>query len=260
MSGPVFACPGPGYCEVAGGRYLALAPPGWDGTRPIAATIFFHGWQSSAEAFATDAPFIAAFAREDVLLVLPDGVNKTWAHQGSPSRARDEIAFMDAVRADLLARFPVDPARILVTGFSQGGSMVWDLACRRGRDYGAFVAVAGAFWEPMPAHCTGGPVDLLHIHGTADPVVPMAGRWIRDTWKQGDVLQGLSVLRELDGCAAVPDRSEDVMGLSCAIWSSCRSGRELRLCEHGDGHMMPEGWIGLAHAWARGLAVPVGGG
>ena len=79
MSGPALACPGAGYCEVAGGRYLALPPPDWNGQDTLAATIFFHGWQSSAEAFAGDAPFTAAFAREGVMLVLPDGLNKTWA-------------------------------------------------------------------------------------------------------------------------------------------------------------------------------------
>ena len=126
------------------------------------------------------------------MLILPDGIDKTWAHQGSPSQARDEIAFMDAVRADMLARWPIEPNEILVTGFSQGGSMVWDLACQRGSDYGAFVAVSGAFWEPLPERCVGGPVDLLHIHGTTDRTVPMAGRPIGDRWRQGDVMQGLA--------------------------------------------------------------------
>ena len=139
------------------------------------------------------------------MLILPDGIDKTWAHQGSPSQARDEIAFMDAVRADLLARWPIEPDEILVTGFSQGGSMVWDLACQRGGDYGAFAAVSGAFWEPLPERCAGGPVDLLHIHGTTDRTVPMAGRPIGDRWRQGDVMQGLAVLRALDGCPTQPE-------------------------------------------------------
>ena len=64
------------------------------------------------------------------MLVLPDGIaTGPGPIDGSPSQARDELAFMDAVRADLLARWPIEPNRILVTGFSQGGSMVWDLAC-----------------------------------------------------------------------------------------------------------------------------------
>jgi polyhydroxybutyrate depolymerase len=255
QAGAAAACPGVGdrYCEVRGGRFLALPPPGWDGSSRLPATIFFHGWQSSAEAFARDDRFTEAFAREGVLLILPDGLGQTWAHQGSPSTARDEIAFMDAVRSEVIDRWPVDPGDILVTGFSQGGSMTWDLACRRAGDYGAFAAVSGAFWEPLPTACAGGPVDLLHIHGTADPVVPMTGRSIRDTWRQGDVLAGLAVLRRVDGCAGPPSRVVVEAGLTCEIWEGCSSGRELRLCRHADGHLLPEGWVAFAHSWARGL-------
>jgi polyhydroxybutyrate depolymerase len=258
---PAAACPGLDPCEVADGRYYALPPPGWDGESPLAATIFFHGWQSTGLAFAENPEFTAAFAAEGVMLVLPDGVNKTWAHAGSPSRARDELAFMDDVRADLLARWPVDADRLLVTGFSQGGSMAWDLACHRGRDYRAFTAVSGAFWEPLPERCKGGAVDLLHVHGTDDGVVPMAGRPIGDQWRQGDVLAGMAILRDADGCPAAPARAgTTATGLDCRIWDRCSSGRELRLCRHGGGHLMPEGWVGLAHAWARALPAAEEGG
>jgi polyhydroxybutyrate depolymerase len=128
---------------------------------------------------------------------------------------------------------------------------VWDLACRRGRDYGAFVAVAGAFWEPLPEQCTGGPADLLHIHGTADRTVPMAGRAIGERWRQGDVLRGLGVLRALDGCPAEPGATASLGGMDCRGWWNCASGRRLELCEHPGAHAMPEGWVALAHAWAR---------
>ena len=258
--GVAVACPGEQPCVVASGSYLALPPPGWDGRTTLDATIFFHGWQSSAEAFARDPAFTRAFADEGVMLILPDGLDKTWAHTGSPSRARDELAFMDQVRADMLARWPIAPDRILVTGFSQGGSMVWDLACHRGRDYRAFVAVSGAFWEPLPQRCDGGPVDLLHLHGTTDPVVPMSGRPIGEYWRQGDVLQGLAVLRAADGCASEPTFDDVEAGLYCEAWSNCASGRELRLCRHPGGHLMPEGWVHLAHGWARSLEAGEQGG
>ena len=246
-------------CTVAGGSYLALPPPGWDGSSPLPATIFFHGWRSSAVAFARDAAFTQAFATEGVLLVLPDGINGTWAHQGSPSRARDELAFMDAVRADLLDRWRVDPDRLLVSGFSQGGSMVWDLACRRGHDYGAFAAISGAFWEPLPTACDGGPIDLLHVHGEADTVVPMTGRWIRNTWKQGDVRQGLAILRREDGCSNQSRPATLGPELRCEVWDGCSSGREIELCRHPDGHMLPPGWVALVHGWARALPDEQGG-
>jgi hypothetical protein len=66
----------------------------------------------------------------------------------------------------------------------------------------------------------------------------------------------MAILRDADGCPAAPVRTETaaaVAGLACEIWDGCSSGRELRLCRHRGGHLMPEGWVHLAHAWARGL-------
>ena len=88
----------------------------------------------------------------------------------------------------------------------------------------------------------------------------MAGRPIGDRWRQGDVLQGLTVLRAADGCPDQPARSETMQGLSCEIWDRCASGRELRLCLHEGGHLLPEGWVGLAHRWAQGLGAREEGG
>lgn len=255
VAAPAAACPGLEPCRVAGGEYYALPPPGWDGLSPLPATIFFHGYRAPAAGFARDEAFRAAFAREGVLLVLPAGIGDTWAHHGSPSRARDELRFMDAVRADLLGRFRVDPARLLVTGFSQGGSMAWELACWRGRDYAAYAPIAGAFWEPLPAGCPGGPVALRHVHGLADRTVPMAGRVIAERFRQGDVRQSMAVLRQTNGCEADPARIEpEAGGLRCEVWDRCRSGRALRLCLHDGKHVLPEGWVAAIHAWARGLA------
>jgi len=254
LAPPASACPGLDPCRVEGGEYLVLPPPGWDGVSRLPATIFFHGYGASAALVAGDPAFTAAFAREGVLLVLPNGLGGSWAHTGSPSRARDELAFMGTVRRDLLARFPVDPGRLLVTGFSQGGSMVWELACHRGDAFAAaFAPVAGAFWEPLPEACQGGPVDLRHVHGTADGTVPLAGRAIRGQFRQGDVFRGMAVLRAANGCSA-PARVEEVDGLRCEVWDGCVAGeRDLRLCLHGDGHILPEGWTAAIHAWARGL-------
>lgn len=262
---PASACPGLEPCRVEGGEYLALPPPGWDGAARLPATMFFHGYGSSAGIVARDPSFAAAFAREGVLLVLPDGLERSWAHTGSPSQARDEVAFVDAVRRDLLARFPVDPARLLVTGFSQGGSMAWEVACRHGSAFAAaYAPIAGAFWEPLPqAECPGGPIDLRHVHGTTDGTVPLAGRAIRGRFRQGDVFRGMAVLRATNGCAAAdpgrPAAEEAGDGLRCEVWDRCGAeGRELRLCLHGGGHVLPEGWVGAIHAWAR--ALPAAGG
>lgn len=239
-------------CTVGTGRYYAAPPPGWDGESPLPAVIFFHGYRSSgANAIANDALRQAVHAA-GYLLVAPDGLAGTWAHVGSPSDRRDEMAFMDDVRADLMARWRVDSDRLLVTGFSQGGSMVWDLACYRGDAYTTFAPISGAFWQPLPDHCPGGPVTLRHVHGTADTVVPMAGRAIRETFRQGDVREGFALWRRHDGCAATPDRKINLGELRCQVWTDCDGGA-LQLCLHDGGHRFRAAWVAEAIDWMEHL-------
>ncbi|MGF1562139.1 MAG: alpha/beta hydrolase family esterase [Geminicoccaceae bacterium] len=244
-------CGGDRACTVELGDYLVLTPDGYDGTQPAPAVIYFHGWQSSAQAAIGASDLVQPFLEAGFLFVAPNGANKTWAHQGSPSQARDEIAFMDQVRADLLARFNVDAQRLLVTGFSQGGSMAWDLACQRGSAYTAFAPVAGAFWRPHPESCPGGPVALLHIHGFTDGMVPLEGRGIRDgRWHQGDVFEGMQLLRTTNGCQANADHYDVDGPLRCREWrESCQSGEPLALCLHSGSHVRPKGWHERAMAW-----------
>lgn len=245
-----WACGGEDYCQVNDGRYLAIVPDGWDGQMALPTTVFFHGHNGSARGTSRNKGLLRAMNQEGVLLVLPDGRNNTWSNQGSPSSDRDEIAFMDAVLADVQGRWPVDKSRLYAAGFSHGGSMAWDLACQRGGEYAAFMPVAGAFWEPMPEDCPAGPVNLRHVHGTADTVVPLAGRAILEIFRQADVYAGMALWREVNGCPDKPNRQQQQNMLSCQIWDRCQSGKELQLCLHDGGHSIPRGWVRRSQRWA----------
>ena len=131
--------------------------------------------------------------------------------------------------------------------------MAWDIACYRGDQYTAFFPVAGAFWQPLPQRCSAGPVNLRHIHGLSDTVVPIHGRAIAGRFHQGDVYEAMALLREDDGCPTKPTRIEQQNGLSCEVWDQCTSGKELQLCLHDGGHMLPSGWAPDAIHWAETL-------
>lgn len=251
---PGHAQSGSGAYSVAGGTYQAKLPTGWDGRTALPMLVFFHGYRQQGATVLGQDDLMAAFDRHGALVIAPDGLEGSWAHQGSPSTRRDETAFLDALLADVARRWPIDPARRWASGFSQGGSMAWHATCFRGRSFTAFFPVSGAFWRPHPDACPGGPVNLLHTHGSADTVVPMAGRPIGQTFRQGDVREGLRFWAGQNGCAAAPTRSERVGQLACEIWSPCASRRDLRLCLHPDGHMIPDGWAEYALHWAEGLA------
>lgn len=151
--------------------------------------------------------------------------------------------------------FRSTPKLVWATGFSQGGSMTWWLACAAGQHFTAFAPFAGAFWEPIRTECPGGPANLLHAHGLDDTTVPMAGRRIGAQFRHRDVLSGLGVWRQVNGCLADrPDLEHHDGGFSCRGWSNCTSGRELRLCLHEGGHELRPAWISRAWAFIRAVA------
>ena len=117
--------------DVRTGRYYAFSPDDGPDDEGYKLLLYFHGYGSSASK-TSKKPWLRKEAnRRGYLLVLPDGLDNTWAHEGSPSRARDEPAFVDDIMEDVLSRWDITDTRV-VGGFSQGGSMAWDVACYRG--------------------------------------------------------------------------------------------------------------------------------
>lgn len=192
-SKPGEACVGIAGCSVASGSYRIVLPSQAAAGRPVGAILYFHGYQGSAEEVTTDPGLVAVAGRLGVALIAPDGAGRSWSFPGSPAGHRDELAFVGQVLDDVVARFPVDPGRLLASGFSQGGSMVWYLACRMPQRFAAFAPIAGAFWEPLPEGCEGPRPPLIHVHGTSDRTVPLAGRTLRQGSRQGDVFKSFAI-------------------------------------------------------------------
>jgi polyhydroxybutyrate depolymerase len=235
-------------CLVADGSYqvyrparLAVTP---SGKHP--ALLFFHGWQRTG-LIVINAKDIQQLAEKyGLLIIAPNGRNRTWAHNGSPSSARDELAFTDSLLTDIEDRFEVDPDWIIAGGFSQGSSMVWDLICWRDASFRGFAAVSGAFWHPQPDHCPttpGKPIRLVHFHGTSDTVVPMTGRPIGTGFHQGDVMQSIETIATSHQCAPAPIQQPASATLTCQVHQGCDAGGSVTLCLHPGGHLRPDGWF-----------------
>ncbi len=242
-----------GAQSLSNGTYRAVEPPGWDGKSRLPLLLYLHGYGQSSAYVLGDQPLVAAATGSGALLVAPDGLDGSWAHVGSPNQGRDDIRFLRDVVADVRKRWPIDEHRIVAAGFSQGGSMVWDLACHASEGFAAFLPISGDFWLPYPARCESGPVNLRHIHGMNDNTVPMGGRTIRGRFTQGDIGRSMAILQQTDACRSEVDRVAVVGELKCWTWPSCGSGRQLELCLHGDGHIMNAQWLRDGLDWAAGL-------
>lgn len=143
---------------------LVLALHGRGGTGPGTADL------TGFDAVADEHGFIVAY---------PTGIDNEWNYvdgiQGYDLNTPD-LEFLRVLVADLSARYPVDPARVYVAGFSNGGYMAQHLACKAADLFAAYASVGAAGYGGQPGNCGDPePVSILFIHGTADAVVPFAG-------------------------------------------------------------------------------------
>ncbi|MEO1223488.1 MAG: prolyl oligopeptidase family serine peptidase [Pseudomonadota bacterium] len=231
-------------------QYYAALPADIDDRAAVPVMIWYHGFRGSGLAGIRNRALVQGWTDAGYIFVAADGLDGRWTHQGNPRTEPDDDAYSVAIVEDLAADYPVDPQRVVAAGFSSGGFMVWSLACFQGAPFTHFAPVSGAFWEPLPEACEAGPVIMRHTHGTADTVVPLEGRWLRDTFKQGDVFESFDVMIANNACVATPDLTDlDVPPSSCSVWQSCASDTSLQLCLHDGGHGLPAGWSASTQAW-----------
>ncbi|MEM9439944.1 MAG: PHB depolymerase family esterase [Pseudomonadota bacterium] len=248
------ACDAETPCDIDAGSYHLALPDDWDGETALPAIVFFHGHRSSGRS-VMNGSVRSIFGKSGYAVIAPNGQMwpdadyRYWPGRPLARAERDDVAFTEAVVDDVAGRIPLNRERILVAGFSAGGSMAWMIACYRGDLFAGYVSIAGALRRPTPStSCPGGPARMLHIHGFADAQVPLEGRAIRD-WHQGDVFASLDLLRSTNGCESKPSAIEIDDPFWCRNWNACSSGADIDFCLHDGGHGMPEGWVTLAKDW-----------
>jgi polyhydroxybutyrate depolymerase len=185
--------------------------------------------------------------RGHFLLALPDGLNNSWNGGGDccgPSSKNnvDDVAFLTQMVAMLERRASIDTHRIYITGVSNGGVMAYRMACQT--TLFAAVAVDSA---TMLVPCTAAAaLSVLHIHGTADPIIPYAG----GTGEPYSLLRGSTITtppiptvnaewRAVDHCPAPTTTTQGVVTTSTA---QCPGGTTVELITiSGAGHQWPGG-------------------
>lgn len=249
-------------CKVNSGDYHIALP---DSDTPKGIVIHLHGGGAQGKGLLKSGMAKEAKKR-GYIFVAPNGYHpkNRWKYDWSvkaknTSHERNDMDFLEEVLSDVQERFDVANAPVLLSGFSRGGSMVWDIACRRPDFATAYAPMAGAFWDDLPEICEA-PVRLFHTHGWTDRTVPLEGRSFRDaTVVQGDVWASLKVLRETNGCGKrQPEKNSFDGDYWLRHWTDCDAG-QIDLLLHKGGHGAPKGWSERVLDWFEtGSAEPEG--
>jgi polyhydroxybutyrate depolymerase len=145
--------------------YTLYVPPNYapESALPLVINMHGHTIPRTIQMLATGMNAVAA--HEGFLVAYPDAVNANWFE------GQDNVGFIDSVLRDISSQYSVDASRVYATGFSQGGAMSYILGAERPYTFAAIAPVAGvANVLGTPSR----PLPLLHMHGTADTIVPYA--------------------------------------------------------------------------------------
>ncbi len=174
------------------------------------------------------------------LVAYADGLGDTWnagfcCLLGEPS-GPDDVAFLVALIDQVGAARRVDAARVYVTGISAGAMMAYKLACDAADRIAGVAAVAGAM--VLEACRPSRPVPVIHLHGTADGLVPyLGGRSAGGSTALSPPTRAVAEhWARLDGCPASPVQRTDGP-VSVASWTGCAGGTTVELVTvEGGGH------------------------
>ncbi len=241
-------------CGLPEGRYMVKVPMGWDGKRPLAAAVWLQGDRQSVTGIMEDSELGRQFAREGILLIVPEARDQTWSVPGAPPQKtpRDETAFIGAVLMDAEKRFPIDKDHLIAAGFSIGATLVWTEACNVPKRFSAYIAFSGDFWDPPPKACAAGPVRLLQIHGNSDEIFPLHGRQLHGgKFTQGDAQKGLELWRAWKSCPLFAPAPAPVEGLTATATDTCADGSRFAFWQHGRGHEVDPAWVFAAIEWVK---------
>jgi polyhydroxybutyrate depolymerase len=242
-------------------RCLVHLPPA-AGAAPLPAVLILHGAGGTATWTLDETGWDATADRAGFVAVLPEGARadptrppgflqnpQAW-NAGAPQRLPDQpdvddVAFLDAVLDELPRRYPLDPRRVFVTGFSNGAGMAFRLGAERSERFAALAPVAGHCWQVDP-HPTRA-LPTLYLVGDADPLVPLEGGEVVSPWGgvptlKPPVSETVARWAAALGCPPAPARREQGDGLRTTVYGPGRDGAELVVTVvEGLGHHWPGG-------------------
>lgn len=173
--------------------YVLYVPPEVDPSAPTPVVVVLHGRPGTAAgmAYLTDGHWVAR--EHGFMLVYPSGTpvegaepGREWNYtRGFPGYQNPETVgepqvndteFLGLMLDDLARDVAIDPARVYVTGFSNGGFMTLRLACEAPDRYAAFAAVGATLIPEFFDLCDPSPaVPILLMHGTLDVSIRWEG-------------------------------------------------------------------------------------
>jgi polyhydroxybutyrate depolymerase len=154
--------------------YVLYVPARYQAGHAYPLMLVEHGDHGTGQQMEATTGFDALADAEGFFVAYPNSRGPDWIFQG----ANNDVEFNAAVVGAIEGQFSIDPSRIYVSGFSDGGRMATVYACHQpaGNAVAGLAVVANDENTKLEASCNGQPpIPTVLFHGTADPISPYDG-------------------------------------------------------------------------------------
>ncbi len=181
---------------------VLYVPEAYRAARPAPLVLWLHGAGGYGR-FAV-LPWLKAKCDElGIVMLAPDSRDRTW--DGALGGFGPDVAYIDRALASVFAKVAVNPAKLVIAGFSDGASYALSLGLVNGDVFRKVCAFSPGFIVPAEWH---GTPEFFVSHGRQDQILPIdvAGRRVVQQLQRG----GYRVrYREFDGGHQVPPEIRD---------------------------------------------------
>jgi pimeloyl-ACP methyl ester carboxylesterase len=206
--------------------YELRLPEDYDNRHPYRLMLGFHGANGNSSQVAPSYFGLWNLSEGSTIFVAPDAVDGLW------NATRDTAMVSDLIE-QLSNELCIDTSRIGIEGFSQGGAMVWTLACALPGIF-RFAVVHSGGGLPMPQSCE--PIPFFSALGT-------------DGSGQG---MSSDYFAEVNGCTVEPLPEAPSGGHACTNYDGCDEGFPTRWCDYDAGHLPDPRDAGQSSSWVPG--------
>lgn len=226
--------------------YLLYVPESYDPSTPAPLVITMHGFAEWPARQMHISRWNDLADEYGFIVVYPSGTSfplrwRLWGQPGTRLDPMRDVRFISDLIDKIETDYNIDPARIYVNGFSNGGGMSFLLSCALSERIAAIGLVSGAFLTPWENCQPSRPVPAIVFHGTADPIVPFLGESFgRFGVSLPSIAEWVETLAQRNGCGGAPLELNPVGQVRGTRFADCAADLIFYAID-GGGHAWPGG-------------------